>query len=194
MGFAYAFAVALSSCIGDFLFGYDSGVISSRMVQTNFVRDIHASAEEEGAIVSVFAAGAFFGAGLAIAMIWITSIIFSLSFGPLGWTYQDEIFSDVTIRAKGNAYATMSNWAFNVLFAQISPPALSAIGWKFYILFVCLNSCSAVVLYLFYPETKGVHLELANTLYDDVPSLPMKKTHTDTQNEIHEDNLQFEMK
>jgi MFS family permease len=44
---------------------------------------------------------------VGILMIWLASIIFSLSFGPVSWVYQSEIFP-MRIRARGAALSTMA--------------------------------------------------------------------------------------
>jgi hypothetical protein len=36
----------------------------------------------------------------------------------------------------------------------INPIALSAIGWKYYIVFVAVLICFGVTAYLYYPETR----------------------------------------
>ena len=53
-----------------------------------------------------------------IAMIFLTSIFFSLSFGPVSWVLASEVFPTRT-RSIGTSVATCANWAFNVLFSQV---------------------------------------------------------------------------
>ena len=65
-----------------------------------------------------------------------------------------EVFPTRT-RSIGTAVATCCNWAFNVLFSEVSPIAMSNVAWKFYVLFIALNFVSFVVILLFFPETKG---------------------------------------
>jgi len=89
-----------------------------------------------------------------IAMIFLTSINFSLSFGPVSWVLASEVFP-TSVRSIGTSVATCCNWAFNVLFSQASPIAMENIGWKFYLIFVVLNAIDGVIIFLFFPETKG---------------------------------------
>lgn len=90
-----------------------------------------------------------------IAMIFMTSIFFSVSFGPVSWALASEVFPTRT-RAIGTSVATCANWAFNVLFSQVSTLAMNSIGWKYYLLFILLNTVDFVVIALFFPETKGL--------------------------------------
>ncbi|KAG6833374.1 hypothetical protein H0H87_007991 [Tephrocybe sp. NHM501043] len=109
-----------------------------------------------------------------IAMIFLTSIFFSLSFGPVSWVLASEVFP-TSSRALGTMVATCSNWvrqkfrflgffelimidmikAFNTMIGQVSPIAMERIGWKFYMLFVALNFVDLIAIALFFPETKG---------------------------------------
>ncbi|KAG9092067.1 hypothetical protein FRC06_000258, partial [Ceratobasidium sp. 370] len=58
--------------------------------------------------------------GAGVAMFFIATSVFSVSYGPIAWTYVAEIFPMRT-RAMGVSAATCTNWAFNVLFGQTSP-------------------------------------------------------------------------
>lgn len=49
------------------------------------------------------------------------------------------------------ALATASDWIFNYMIVQITPVAISNIGWKTYMIFFVLNIFFALVVYLFYP-------------------------------------------
>ena len=51
--------------------------------------------------------------------------------------------------------ATCANWAFNILFSQVSNLAISNVSWRYYLLFICLNAIDFVIIALFFPETKG---------------------------------------
>lgn len=65
-----------------------------------------------------------------VFFLFLVSVIFSLSFGPISWVYMSEIMP-FQIRGRGNAFATgVGNWLVATLFAQISPIALGAITWK----------------------------------------------------------------
>ncbi|KAF8473208.1 general substrate transporter [Kalaharituber pfeilii] len=103
-----------------------------------------------------------------VAMIFLVSIVFSWSFGPISWTYMSEIMP-MQIRAKGNAFATgIGNWLFNVIFSQVSPQGLGDLGWKYYFVFVAFNICITLpCIIIFYPETKGLSLEEIDLLFGD---------------------------
>ncbi|EKM58415.1 uncharacterized protein PHACADRAFT_252717 [Phanerochaete carnosa HHB-10118-sp] len=114
-----------------------------------------------------------------IAMIFLTSIFFSLSFGPVSWVLASEVFPMRT-RSMGTSVATCANWAFNVLFSQVSNLALNNVSWRYYLLFIILNAIDFVVIALFFPETKGKSLEeMAEIFGDEVVLSETHDNHSD---------------
>jgi len=101
-----------------------------------------------------------------IGMIFLTSVIFSLSFGPVSWVLASEVFP-TNSRAVGTSVATCANWAFNTMIGQVSPLAMTNITWKYYLLFVCLNFVDLGVIAFVFPETKGKSLEEMNEVFGD---------------------------
>ena len=97
------------------------------------------------------------------------NFVFSLFYTPLGiisWVYPAEIFP-VEVRALGNSITTFTNWIVNLIFAQFSPQALTAIGFRYFYVFFCFNIIAALCYIFFYPETKGCTLEQIDELFGD---------------------------
>ncbi|KAI0438868.1 MFS sugar transporter-like protein [Xylaria telfairii] len=61
----YQFLVALFASTGSILFGYDLGVIAGVIGSSSYASRFGANAAQNGAVVSLFTGGAFFGAGFA---------------------------------------------------------------------------------------------------------------------------------
>ncbi|KAJ7253499.1 general substrate transporter [Mycena rebaudengoi] len=117
-------------------------------------------------------------AGVAFIIIF-GSLFFSVSFGPVSWVYQSEIFP-MRIRALGTAVCTCANWASNVLISQVSPIGMSRLKYKFYILFVATNIANGFIVFFFFPETKGKSLEEMDAVFGDqvIPhALETKQVH-----------------
>ncbi|EOD42856.1 putative mfs sugar transporter protein [Neofusicoccum parvum] len=123
------------------------------------------------ALLAVFPPGSS-GNGAAawgfIAMTWLYNFSFSCTCGPLSWIIPAEIF-DTRTRSKGVAIATMTSFAFNTMIGQVTPIALTNIGWKFYILFIVCNFTNAVYFWAILPETKQRPLEEMNYLFTNAP-------------------------
>jgi MFS family permease len=100
-----------------------------------------------------------------VAMNFVFSLFFTMT-GIVSWVYPAEIFP-LTIRARGNAISTFTNWSLNLLFAQISPICLTKIGFKFFYPFFVFNGVAAICYIFFYPETKGRTLEQLDELFGD---------------------------
>ncbi|KAB5550750.1 general substrate transporter, partial [Coniochaeta sp. 2T2.1] len=79
------------------------------------------------------------------------NFVFSLFYTPLGiisWVYPAEIFP-VQARALGNAITTFTNWTVNLVFAQFSPQALTAIGFRYFYVFFVFNLIAALCYFFF---------------------------------------------
>ncbi|KAI8633981.1 MFS sugar transporter-like protein [Xylariaceae sp. FL1651] len=61
----YQFLVGVFASVGSILYGYDLGVIAGVVGSSSYDARFHANAAQNGAVVSLFTGGAFFGAGLA---------------------------------------------------------------------------------------------------------------------------------
>jgi hypothetical protein len=54
---------------------------------------------------------------------------------------------------------------------QITPPAISNIGWKTYIIFAVFNATWVPIVYFFFPETKGMELEEVDRMFSNEEAL-----------------------
>lgn len=61
----YQFLISVFASLGSALYGYDLGVIAGAVNSKNFKLVFSPTANETGAVVSVFTGGAFFGAAFA---------------------------------------------------------------------------------------------------------------------------------
>lgn len=86
----------------------------------------------------------------------------------MSWIIPAEIFNTAT-RAKGVSIATMTSFAFNTMIGQVTPVALAAIRWRYYLLFIICDVTNALFFYLFLPETKRLSLEAMDDLFTNSP-------------------------
>jgi hypothetical protein len=90
-------------------------------------------------------------------------------------THRSEILP-LRLRQRGSSISTASNWIINYMIVQITPPAIKNIGWRTYIIFAVLNAVFVPIIYVFFPETKGLELEAVDRLFsgDDEPTEEME--------------------
>jgi len=98
----------------------------------------------------------------------VYNFVFFISSGPLSWAIPPELFSTAT-RDKGVSIGAMTSFAFNTMIGQITPMAVSAIGWRFYLVFVVCNLTNWLFFRAFLPWTKGLALEEMEELFRESP-------------------------
>lgn len=80
-----------------------------------------------------------------IVITWVYNFSFSATCGPLSWIIPAEIF-DTKTRAKGVALATMVSFAFNTMIGQVTKPAMTQVGYRYYFLFIVSTELSRMAI------------------------------------------------
>jgi hypothetical protein len=93
-------------------------------------------------------------------------VSYSFGYNSIHYIYVPEIMSQ-EVRAIGTAFAVEVNVLINIVLNQVSPIAFANIGWRYYLVFIVTNLISAVVVFLYFPETKGKTLEEISKLFGD---------------------------
>jgi MFS family permease len=101
----------------------------------------------------------------SVAMIFIFGAFYKMP-GPMVPSYVAEV-SPYDLRAKAFVINGFSDAAANVFNGFANPIALAAIKWKYYIVWCCTLVSNFVLVYFFYPETKGLSLEEVSLKFDD---------------------------
>ncbi|KII90209.1 hypothetical protein PLICRDRAFT_159619 [Plicaturopsis crispa FD-325 SS-3] len=101
----------------------------------------------------------------ATAFVFIFQIFLGIGYLPIPWLYPAEI-STTRIRARGSALASFVNWLCVFAVVQMTPPAIANINWRVFIIFAIFNACWVPLVYLFFPETKGLELEDIDHIFD----------------------------
>ena len=100
----------------------------------------------------------------AAAMLFLYQGAFTIGFQATVWVYPSEILP-LRLRQRGSSISTAANWIWSFLVVQITPPAIANIGWRTYIIFAVLNATWVPIIYLLFPETKGLELEEIDLLF-----------------------------
>jgi hypothetical protein len=71
--------------------------------------------------------------------------------------------------------ATATLWLFSFVMVEIVPSSIANIGWQTYIIFAVFNFSFIPIIYLFFPETKRLSLELVDLAFMDGTMSPVKR-------------------
>ncbi|KAJ9256499.1 hypothetical protein DTO207G8_2502 [Paecilomyces variotii] len=105
-------------------------------------------------------------ASAAVFFLFLHIGCFSISTDATSYVYASEIFP-TPVRAKGLSVSISGLFIATILFLQSAPTAFDQIGWKYYLVFICVTSVIFVCMWLFFPETRQKSLEDIAVLFGD---------------------------
>lgn len=105
-------------------------------------------------------------AWVGVAFILAYMFFFGLTWGPVPWAMPAELFPS-TVRAKGVAMATISNWFNNFVIGLMTPPFVQRSPWGAFCFFGIFSALSGVWSWIGVPETKGRGLEDMDKVWGD---------------------------
>lgn len=91
-------------------------------------------------------------------MLFIFYFHYDIALTPLLYSYPTEIFP-YELRSWGVAFTLICTNGSLIVGQLANPVALHSIGWRYYILFSCINLIFFVTVWFVFPETKGKTLE-----------------------------------
>ncbi|KAL1890762.1 hypothetical protein Sste5346_008087 [Sporothrix stenoceras] len=100
-----------------------------------------------------------------LAFVFLFQASYSFGITPLSFTYAAEILP-FHARQKGIGLIYMCNSIALIYNNMVNPVAMDAIGWKYYFVFIGLLVQWLIVIYYFFPETKGQGLEELQNLFE----------------------------
>ncbi|KAK5015942.1 major facilitator superfamily domain-containing protein [Cryomyces antarcticus] len=100
---------------------------------------------------------------------FVTAMLVALgaSWGPMPWAMPAEIFPS-SLRAKGVALSTCSNWLNNSIIGIITPPLVQNTGFGACVFFAVFCLFSGIWTFFFVPETMRRTLEQMDHVFKDV--------------------------
>lgn len=101
---------------------------------------------------------------VAIVALFLFPFVFTIGFSGLTFLYATEI-APLQHRAAINALSTAAVWISNFLLAQVTPTGFETLGYKYYIIFACINAVIVPMVYFLFPETKGLSLEQIDHIF-----------------------------
>jgi len=109
------------------------------------------------------------GKGLGYAatvVLYLFQTFFTLGWQSNMWVYPSELLP-LKLRLRGGSIAVVSQWLFTFLVVEITPPMITNIGFKSYIVFAVINFITIPCVYFFFPETSRRPLEVVDLLFAD---------------------------
>jgi sugar porter (SP) family MFS transporter len=107
-------------------------------------------------VAAIFASGRH---GEYLLWLLVTYIaFFAFSQGAVIWVYISEVFPNL-VRAKGQGLGSFTHWIMNALISAIFPVMAVSSGAAPFVFFAVMMAVQFAVVWIWYPETKGVSLE-----------------------------------
>ncbi|CAG8091754.1 unnamed protein product [Penicillium salamii] len=103
---------------------------------------------------------------VSVAFLMFYMLSFGATWGPIPWALPSEIFPS-SLRAKGVALSTCSNWLNNFIIGLITPPLVQDTGYGAYVFFAVFCVLAGLWTFFFVPETKGRTLEQMDHVFKD---------------------------
>ncbi|OAK95267.1 general substrate transporter [Phaeosphaeriaceae sp. SRC1lsM3a] len=106
---------------------------------------------------------------VAVAFLFFYMFSFGATWGPVPWAMPSEIFPS-SLRAKGVALSTCSNWFNNFIIGLITPPLIQNSGAGAYTFFAVFCLLAFIFTFFCVPETAGKTLEEMDEVFKDISS------------------------
>lgn len=102
----------------------------------------------------------------AIVVLYLFQTFFTLGWQSNMWIYPSELLP-LKLRLRGGAISVVSQWLFTFLVVEITPPMITNITYKSYIVFAIFNFITIPIVYFCFPETSRRPLEMVDLLFAD---------------------------
>ena len=105
------------------------------------------------------------GYGAAVVL-YLFQSFFTIGWQSNMWIYPSEMLP-LRLRLRGGALAVVSQWLWTFLVVEITPPMITHIHYKSYIVFAVINLVTIPYVYFLFPETNNMPLEAMDLLFAD---------------------------
>ncbi|KAK4946199.1 hypothetical protein LTR10_014711 [Elasticomyces elasticus] len=103
-------------------------------------------------------------AAAALTFLFLYVTAYGGAIDPNQYTVCAEIFPS-HLRSMGTGLAVSGLFLADTLWLQLASTAMATIGWKYYLVFLCLGVVHTIFLYFKLPETSGLALEEIDALF-----------------------------
>ncbi|KAI5890062.1 general substrate transporter [Schizophyllum commune H4-8] len=113
-------------------------------------------------------------AWLAVGAIYVFTMAYGISIGPIGWVLPSEVFP-LSVRSKGVAISTASVWLNNFLIGLITPELMDISPASTFALFATASFAAYMWATYRVPETSGVALEEIGAMFSHGGNLELEE-------------------
>ncbi|KAI9637786.1 general substrate transporter [Dioszegia hungarica] len=104
--------------------------------------------------------------GLAVVpFLFVVHFFYDIGYITMNYSYTVEIMSP-SMRTKGLALYIFFNNLGNAFNQFVNPIALAALTWKYYAVYIAIDVCLGIVVYLYFPETAKMSIEEISMILD----------------------------
>ncbi|KAI9745197.1 MAG: hypothetical protein M1818_001475 [Claussenomyces sp. TS43310] len=133
------------------------------------------------------------GGWAGVALLLFYMIAFGATWGPVPWAMPAEIFPS-SLRAKGIALSTVSNWLNNFIIGLITPPLVENTNWGAYVFFAVFCVFSGIWTWIFVRETNGRTLEEMDIVFGDLASVEDEARKRRIERSLNDENIRGQTK
>ena len=108
-------------------------------------------------------------AAAVITMIMVFSAFYHFQ-SPIAPTYIMEILP-FALRSKGSMIYQLTGNVAGIFNSFVNPIGMENLGWKYYIVWCCVIAFNLVLIYFYFPETRGHGLEEVGHIFDGPDAL-----------------------
>jgi len=102
----------------------------------------------------------------ATVFLFIFNFVFPLGFLGIPFLYATEV-APLHLRAAISGISVATTWLFNFVIAEITPVGFNTIGWRYWIIYACINAAIVPTVYFLFPETMGRSLEQMDLVFEE---------------------------
>ncbi|KAH8804373.1 general substrate transporter [Xylogone sp. PMI_703] len=117
---------------------------------------------------------------VAVSFFFVFFASFAMGALNVPWLYPTEV-NALAFRAKGASLAMASNWIMNYMVAEVTPPGIANLKYRFWIIWAVICFSFIPITYLFYPETANRSLEDIDRFFAAHPGILVFKNEIATQ-------------
>jgi hypothetical protein len=129
-------------------------------------------------------------AGLSAGVAWFFLFAFAYNcfYDAGSFVYTAEIWPS-HLRSEGVTIAMVTLYTCGLAYNIPASTAFAEIGWRYYLVFICITTVSTIAMWYYLPETAGLTLEAIGEKFGETPVTHLHNIQRDTkvQGEMNEE-------